>query len=141
MTFNRKSAFIVIALLLGVVGSVLSQSARNTQQFYDPSTEVTLKGKVARVTEVSGRRVWNGTHLTLQTDNHAYDVHVGPSSYVSKSGFKFSAGDQIEVIDSKLQNSSVETIVARQVKKGEKVLTLRDSQGIPKWSRGRRRYY
>jgi len=141
MTCKRTSALMMTALLLCIVGSAFAQGASNARRLYDPSTEITLKGTIARVTEISGRGAWNGTHLTLQTDNRAYDVHLGPSDYVSNSGFKFSTGDQIEVTGSKLQNGGVEMIVAREIKKGDKVLTLRNRQGIPQWSQGRRRSY
>ena len=68
-------------------------------------------------------------------------MHVGPSAYVSKNGFAFSAGDQVDVTGSKTKLGDTETIVAREIKKDGKVLTLRDNQGIPKWSGGRRRSY
>jgi hypothetical protein len=48
-------------------------------------------------------------------------------------------GDQIEVIGSKVKYQGADALVAREVRKGGKALTLRNVQGIPQWSRGRRR--
>jgi hypothetical protein len=65
-------------------------------------------------------------------------VHVGPTSYVAESGFIFLAGDQVEVTGSKINVDGADAILAREIKKDGKVLTLRDRQGIPGWSRGPR---
>jgi hypothetical protein len=132
----------VIAMLLAVclAGSALAQVGSSARRLYDPNTETTVKGTVEKVTEI-GDQGWTGTHLTLRTNEQTYDVHVGPSAYVAKTGFTFSAGNQIEVTGSKIKVSGTDAIVAREIKKDGKVLTLRDRQGIPKWSRGPRRTY
>lgn len=109
-------------------------------RYYNPSTEVTVKGTVEQVREVTGRRRgWNGTHLTLRTAKETFDVHLGPSSFLAEKGFKFAKGDQIEVTGSKVKYNGAEALIARQVKKEGKTLVLRDARGIPEWSRGRRR--
>ena len=140
MKLTRYSLFAMMILVVCLVSSALAQGGRRARRFYDPSTEATVKGSVEKVREVTGGQGWNGIHLTLRADNQTYDVHVGPSDYVSKNGFTFSAGDQIEVTGSKIKVGGTDAIVAREIKRNDKVLTLRDSQGIPAWSGGRRRY-
>lgn len=138
MRLTRNSLCVTTVLVAGITSWVLAQGGGRAQRFYDPSTETVVKGTIEKVTEVEGKHRWNGTHLTLRTDDQTYDVHVGPSDYVSKNGFKFSAGDRVEVTGSKIKLGGVDTIVAREIKKQDKVYTLRDSQGFPKWSgRGR----
>lgn len=137
----RNSLFVTIALAACLAGSVLAQGPGRIGRIYNPSTETTVKGTVEKVTELTGQMGWNGVHLTLRSNDQTYDVHVGPSDYVSKTGFAFSAGDQIEVTGSKVQAAGVETIIAREIKKDSKVLTLRDSQGVPNWAGGRRGGY
>jgi hypothetical protein len=141
MRVTRNSLFVTTVLVAGITSWALAQGGGRAQRFYDPSTETTVKGTVEKVMEVTGKRGWNGTHLTFRTNDQTYDVHVGPSDYVSKNGFKFSAGDRVEVTGSKIKLGGVDTIVAREIKRDGKVLTLRDSQGIPKWSGGGRRFY
>lgn len=131
---------IPLLLLACWTGSALAQMGMG-RRLYDPATEVTVKGTVEKVTETAGRRGWNGLHLTLQTEGPVYAVHVGPAAYVKRNGFTFSAGDRIEVTGSKVGIGGTETILAREIKKDGQVLTLRTSQGIPLWSRGRRRSY
>lgn len=138
MTAMRNSLFVTIAVIACFAGWLPAQGPGRTGRIYNPSTETTVKGTVEKVTTLTGQRGWNGVHLTLKSDDQTYDVHVGPASYVSSNGFAFSAGDPIEVTGSKVELAGVETIIARQITKDGKVLTLRDSQGIPNWAGGRR---
>jgi hypothetical protein len=82
---------------------------------------------------------WMGTHLELKTANGPVNVVVGPSSYLAKKNFSFAKGDQIQVTGSKVTYQGQEELIAREVKKGNKTLTLRNDQGIPMWSRSRQR--
>ncbi len=100
---------------------------------YDPKTETTIKGTVDDVQQLPGKGAATGTHLMLKTESGTVDVHVGPTSYLAKQQFSFAKGDQIEVTGSKI---GTDTIIAREIKKDGKALTLRDTQGIPAWSRG-----
>ncbi len=105
---------------------------------YNPKTESTLSGRVGQVTTMQGPRGWGGTHLDLKTESGTYHVHLGPTSFIKAKGFTFTRGDQIEVTGSKVTFQNHDAIIAREVKKGDKVLSLRDAQGIPEWSGGRR---
>lgn len=106
---------------------------------YDPKTEVTVKGTVAEVKDYPSRSGWRtGQHVTLKTDNGSLDVHLGPTDYWKKSGFQLAKGDSIEVTGSKSKVDDAEVVLAREVKKGEKAVTLRSARGVPTWSRGRR---
>src|ERR1039458_4921156 len=93
MKTTRYSLFATMVLVVCLVSSALAQWGGRARRSYDPSTETTVKGTVEKVLEVPGRQGWNGIHLTLRVDNQTYDVHVGPSDYVSKNGFAFSDGD------------------------------------------------
>jgi len=106
---------------------------------YDPATEVTVKGTVEEVTEHTGPMGWTGTHLVLKTEKETLEVHVGPSAFLAEKGFAFTQGDEVEVTGSRMKYEGEEALLARTVKKGEKNLTLRNAQGIPQWSKGRRR--
>lgn len=138
MRIAQKFLFITTLLLACFVSSAFAQAGMGAGRIYNPSTETTVKGTVEKVTEIAGRGNWNGIHLNLKVDGQTYDVHVGPTNFLSTSGFTFSAGDQIEVTGSKITFNGADAIVAREIKKDDKVLTLRDRQGIPSWSRGRR---
>lgn len=107
---------------------------------YDASTEVTLRGTVERVESQIGKMGWNGTHLVVRFDAETLTVHVGPSPYLVQQGFIFAEGDFIEVTGSKVEFEGRDVLVGREIRKGDRVLTLRNRQGIPAWSRSRWRY-
>jgi hypothetical protein len=127
---------LAIASLALIVPLSFGQSGPG-RRLYDPSTEATVKGTVDEVVQQTGRRGFSGTHLVLKTEAGDLTVHVGPSSYISAQGFSFTKGDALEVTGSKVQMGGREVMLAREIKKDGKVLTLRDAQGVPKWSRGR----
>lgn len=105
---------------------------------YNPSTETTVKGTVEKVNTISGGGRWGGTHLELKTESGILDVHLGPSDFVSSKGFQFAQHDRIQVTGSKVTYQGHPAIIAREVKMHDKVLTLRNAQGIPEWAGGRR---
>ncbi len=111
----------------------------NCMRHYDPSTETTVKGSVDEVVQQTGARGFTGTHVLLKIDTGNLTVHVGPSSYISAQGFSFAKGDALEIIGSKVKINGQDVLLAREVKKDGKVLTLRDAKGFPMWSHGRQR--
>jgi hypothetical protein len=74
----------------------------------------------------------------LKTDSETLDVHVGPSSYIAGQQFSFAKGDQIEVLGSRVTLGGKPVLLARTITKDGKTLVLRDEQGFPQWSGGRR---
>jgi hypothetical protein len=107
---------------------------------YDTATEATYKGTVEEVRQHSrAGMAGTGTHLSVKSDDQMLDVHLGPTDFLAAQQMSFAKGDQIEVTGSKVKFGDAEAIIAREVKKGDKTLTLRDAKGVPKWSRGRGR--
>ncbi|TAM80918.1 MAG: DNA-binding protein [Acidobacteria bacterium] len=141
--FNRLS----LAALLTFISMLLLPFAYAQQgpgpgqraRLYNPANETTVRGTVEEIKTVTGRHGWNGTHLTLKTESKTLDVHLGPASFLKEKGFSFVKGDEIEVTGATADFGGSEALIAREVKKGDKTLALRDAQGIPKWSRGWRR--
>jgi len=79
-----------------------------------------------------------GTHLTLKTTQGTFNVHVGPTTYFASKNFSVAKGDELTITGSKVQFQGTESLIAREIKKGDQVLTLRDANGLPLWSgRGR----
>ncbi len=130
------------ALLLGVLGIVAATGfAQNRAggRRYDPKTETTVKGTISDVQQLTGKRGGRtGTHLVVKTEAGDAEVHVGPSSFVAKKQFSFAKGDAIELVGSKVVVGGKDVILAREIIKDGKTLVLRDAQGIPQWSGGRR---
>ena len=135
-TLKMLSAVIII---LGVAAAAYAQGMRGGGGNYNPATETTLTGTVDEVTNLpSPGKGGGGLHVMLNTGASAIAVHVGPASFVSSKHFTFAKGDTVTVVGSKVTMEGQEVVIAREIKKGEQVLTLRDVKGFPLWSgRGR----
>lgn len=137
---NRWNVLLLTILLsVGLSAVTAGQSAgvRGARN-YDLRAEIRVKGVVQEVQELRRGKCCTGTHLLLKTDTNSFDVHVGPSSFIQQSQFSFANGDEVEVLGSKVTMAGKETVLAREITKGEKTIVLRDTQGIPMWSRGMR---
>jgi len=99
---------------------------------------VTVKGTVEAVNQLTGPNGWGGTHLTLWTKTGVLDVQLGPSWYLTEKKVSFSKGDKIKILGSKVTFNNADALIAREVSKGDKKFALRDANGFPLWSRGRR---
>lgn len=119
---------------------------------YNVSTETTVKGTVEEVQQLTGKpsgvpagnmwgncpREWAGTHINLTTDQGPLIVHVGPSAYLANNNFTIARGDQLSITGSKVQYQGSDFLIAREITKGDQVVTLRDAKGFPLWSGQRR---
>jgi hypothetical protein len=135
MKLNRIASIAAFALFaITLMWSQTNSAPRHGTPNYDPKTETTVKGIVEENVQQTGPGGWGGTHLIVKTETGTVEVHVGPTQYIAAQGFSFAKGDKVEVTGSQLKMGSTNVIIAREVKKDDKVLTLRDAQGFPKWS-------
>jgi hypothetical protein len=139
-TFLRTTCGVALAALVSL--PTLAQKGIGESKGsprYDPKTESTVKGVVEEIREYPSRSGWRtGQHVMLKTDSGSLDVHLGPTDYWKQNGFELVKGDLIEVTGSKSKVDDAEAMLAREVKRGEKSVTLRNAQGVPAWSQGRR---
>jgi hypothetical protein len=102
---------------------------------YDPATEATVTGTVEEVRQIPGPgKGPGGLHLMLRTDAGVQEIDVGPAAFVSSKSITFAKGDSISVTGSRVSRDGGSAIIAREIKKGDQLLTLRDSKGLPLWS-------
>jgi hypothetical protein len=79
-----------------------------------------------------------GIHLLLKTEKETIPVHLGPDWFIERQDTKIEKGDRIEIKGSRVTLGGKPAIIAAELKKGESVLILRDSAGVPVWSGWRR---
>ena len=135
-------------LFIGAAAVVLMLPAAQAQmkgrgmpgRMYDANTETTFKGTVANVTQGGSGMMMMGTHLTIETPDGSREVMLGPTNFISGKGFTFAKGDEVEITASKVNMGGTDYLIAREVVKGGKTLTLRDKAGMPEWSGMRRGY-
>lgn len=102
---------------------------------YDTATEVTLKGVIAetidRICPVSGGL---GFHFMLkQADGKLVEVHVSTTKFMKDYELSLKRGDEVKVVGSKVQMDGVDTILAREVVRGNETFAFRDKDGKPAW--------
>ncbi|MBZ5721586.1 MAG: hypothetical protein LAO03_14500 [Acidobacteriia bacterium] len=132
-------SWLVVILILGMVMVIspafAAQKPGAAVPKYDPTTEVTLKGTVDEVRDrecpVSGGM---GSHIILRlADDKTIEVHLASTKFVKVYDLVFAKGDKLEVTGSKVTFEGVETIFAREVKRGSDTFVFRDKDGKPVW--------
>jgi hypothetical protein len=121
------------AFLGGALVSAQGPGHHKGMRMYDPKTEQTFKGTVEAVTQGAGGHGM-GMHLTVKTADGVQEVMLGPAQFIADKQFTFAKGDSVEVTGSKVTMGRSESVVAREVIKDGKTLTLRDKSGRPEWS-------
>ncbi len=108
-------------------------------RMYDPAKVETISGTVESVgTAVPMKGMYAAVALTVKTDKETISVHLGPEWYIERLDTKIAKGDAIEVKGSRVTFGDKPAIIASEVKKGDNILVLRDSTGIPVWAGWRR---
>lgn len=114
-----------------------NQSSWNRGQYsrrYNLNKVETINAKVVSVdTYVSRRGVSQGIHILVKTGKEMVDVHIAPSWYLKERDFAIAPEDKIVITGSRIDINGVPAIVAREIKKGNETLTLRDANGFPLW--------
>lgn len=106
------------------------------QRMYNPATVETVSGTVEAVDKIIPLKGMSyGVHVRLKTDKETIPVHLGPGWYIEKLDTKIEKGDTITVKGSRVTIGDNPAIIAAEIKKGDKVITLRDEKGVPAWSR------
>ena len=77
-------------------------------------------------------------HLMVKTDKETIAIQLGPAGYMEKHNIKIEPKDKIEVKGSRITFEGKPTILTAEVKKGDKILKLRNETGSPVWGWRRR---
>jgi hypothetical protein len=147
MTQHKKWVYLSSAVVILVAVPFLqAQQKGRGMMMYNTSAETTIKGTVESLDQGAQGMMMKmgmgmGTHLTVKTAEGDMQVMLGPTRFLTDKGFSFAKGDQIEVTGSKVSMGGSNYLMAREVVKGGKTLTLRDKDGRPEWSGGAGRGY
>ncbi len=75
-----------------------------------------------------------GLHLTVKIDSDTVDVFLGPVDFLKDLEITFAKDDKLEIIGSKVKFGGAHIVLARQVRRDETTLYLRDAKGKPHWT-------
>jgi hypothetical protein len=137
---KRRALWLAIAILFpctfpnGFAGEL--PAANHPTPLYNLKLEQKITGVVAESASVSGGKLLPGKHLTLLTRAGKLDVHLGPARAQSAEELGLRPGDQIEVTGCVISYKGRPVLLARQVKRGHRAVTLRTQRGYPISSRG-----
>ncbi len=125
----------VLTVLLIVVLSGLNMKRGSDTTVYAASNEVKLTGSIQDVQEyfcpVTDDR---GTHLVLDVGGgDSMVVHVAIARFLREHKVAFSPGQRIQVIGAKIRVNGKDAVIAREITRGNEVITLRNAQGKPLW--------
>jgi hypothetical protein len=124
-------AVAVLAVLMLTFGMKPSGPTEQGAALYNVASETTLKGKITAVEDftcpVSESEI--GRHILLQTSSGVVQVHMAPARVMRSQKFSFSPGDQIEVVGSKVRLQGQETLIAREITRGNESFFIRDREG------------
>lgn len=139
----RRAGAVALLACIGAAAPLTAQRGRGGGGMgpgnYDVGTELTFAGTVQEVLTLPGPAGGpGGLHVTVRSETGIHDVHLGPAAFMQSQGWEFAAGDAITVTGSKVTVNGQEAVLAREIHKGDRALTLRDARGIPAWAgRGR----
>jgi len=133
---KARNSVLVIGLL--TMAALSNAQRRTNAPNYDPAKEITIHGTVHEVLTAQPGGI-TGIHLKVTSSDKIFDVRLGPAWFLEQKQFTFAVGDQIDVTGATISTKTGDALIAREVKKADSVLVLRDAKGFPTWSRGRRR--
>ena len=110
-------------------------------KMFDAKNLETFSGEVTTMDQLTpgygmSDRVWLG----LQTDKHMILVILGPTWFHNVRNFKIEPKDRLEAKGSMIHGMEEPLFIATEVKKGDRVLKLRDDSGYPLWAPPRKKH-
>ena len=80
-----------------------------------------------------------GREILVETEEGTVPVHLGPSWYLEDRGFQVNEGEEIEVKGSLVDWAGNPVIMAVEVPQGDRLIELRNNDGVPAWNTNRNR--
>ena len=128
---------IIAAFALPLTNASAQDSAAAKLRTYDAASAVTLTGvKVIRVDTLSAG---NNPSLSLQLESGSDSISamIGPVTFLASNSLMFAAGDMVDISGSKVTMAGKPSLIATEIKKGDKKVVLRDkATGAPAWPSG-----
>jgi hypothetical protein len=115
-----------------------SKPGGGPSSLYNPDTVVTVSGIVVSKTQPSAKGLPQLVYLILKTTTGKITIFLGPDLYVDKLPVQIHNLDKIQVTGSQITWEGKPVILAAEIKRGDRVLQLRDPHGVPVWGGQRR---
>jgi hypothetical protein len=129
---NRITIPLLVAGLLLAIAAVPlhAETTVHSPAYYDKAKEVTITGTVSSVmTRPAAGMMW-GSHLMLTTSAGEVDASLGRWAMQGKNALSVAAGQQVEVTGVMKTVNHKQVFIARTVKVGGQIHTLRNELGL-----------
>ena len=94
----------------------------------------TLEGKIAEVVYLPGATEDSGlVEVRLQSTAQGQLIRLAPTAFLKENGFLLKEGDSVTVKGFPVNGMEGHLLVATEIRKGDKSLSLRDASGQPAW--------
>jgi hypothetical protein len=116
-------------------GMGLGGAATLLIRLYDPKTVTTVAGGVESLGTLPPQGFVKGAIRSagLKTEQGEITVYLSPEWYLHEHKIYLTFGDKVEVTGSKVIVGGQPAVIAKDLKVGDKTLTLRTDQGLPVW--------
>ncbi len=125
---------ITLALMTGLPAFGGEKDPGGAVPQYNVKTEVDFKGTIVKVREVPAGNAYAGVHLTIQSKADTFEVYLGPADFIQMMQVQLNPGEKnVGVTGARVKFEGEELVLARELRIGNMVLTLRDEKGFPSW--------
>jgi hypothetical protein len=132
---NVKIIVGTVTVVLIVMLTAVTSRKQPDSLAYSAGNEFIAAGTVEEVQEfycpVTEDR---GTHVVLKTSNGTMLVHVAISRFLRENKVAIRPGDRLQVTGARIRYQGKESVIAREIIRGDEVFTLRNTAGKPLWS-------
>jgi hypothetical protein len=103
-------------------------------ELYDRKAEATIRGTVEDLRVFARPGMSAKQHAIVRTqDGQEITVQLGPPDFMNQQAFRLSKGDEVEITGARVKFGADESILAREVRREDRVFTLRSAEGRPQW--------
>ncbi len=151
---NKMTTLLAVTALLGILAAPAAYGQRGPRgrgggggwgadsqynRLYNTNTVETVSGEVIAVKHITPTNGMSyGVHLELKTEKGTVSVHLGPGWFIENQDIAIEPKDKVEIKGSRVTFNGKPAIIAAEVKKNDRVLKLRDQNGVPFWAGWRR---
>lgn len=140
----NKSLILIVSLLMGCSLAQMSLKSKGSdgwgyadryEQRFNKFGQQTYYAEVKSIDTVTPfPNMAYGVQLTVTINKADCAVHLGPAWYILRQdAMNFSKGDNIEIKGAKVSINGKEVIMPSQITKKDRMLMLRDEDGVPYW--------
>src|SRR5277367_5786998 len=122
--------FAAALLCSTMAGAQQQPAAAQATIAYDLKRETVVQGTVLSYT-ASSTTAPIGPHATIETSSGTVDVHLGNAERMKINDIFLAVGDSVKIVGETHNYGTGDVFLARVLRKGTQVVTLRSLNGIP----------